>query len=763
MSIHLFGVRHHGPGSARSLKAALEELKPDIVLVEGPPDAQHLLPLLTHSEMQPPVALLIYSPEELSQAVYYPFTHFSPEWQALEYALRNEVPARFMDLPQAYQLSQRIQEAAKATSESNPAPEAAPTDPGAPGQQKEPDKAQKTSEERIENDPQEHPFILLGRASGYSDYERWWERQVELRQNTYDLFEGIQEAMTTVRGDAPPENEHEAQREAYMRQTIRAAEKEGFQRIAVVCGAWHAPALTNLNTAKADTALLKNLKKVKIEATWIPWTNSRLALRSGYGAGITSPGWYEHLWREPEQTTIRWLTYAARLLREEGMDTSSANVIEAVRLSETLAALRDQPTPGLDELHEAIETVLCNGDSTRMKLIRTRLEIGEKQGEVPPDAPSVPLQRDLESLQRRLRLKPSPEEKKLDLDLRNETDRERSQMLHRLALLRISWGKPQARSTRNSTFHELWSLQWQVEYIIKVIEANLWGNTLESAAGHYAAHLAEASKELPQLTELLDKALLAELTRETIDQILQAIQTRAAVTADIRLLMEALPPLARVSRYGNVRGTRPEQVNPLIDGLFERVLVGLPNACISLDDEAALKIVAGLNLVQQSLNLLDRQEQLDEWQTILRKLIEREAIHGMVRGRSCRLLLEQGVLEEEDLQRLARLALSPAAPTDQAAAWIEGILRGSGILLLHQERLWLALDDWLRRLQPETFTTLLPLLRRTFSEFQPPERRAMGDKVRHLHKKSQAVQTAEEPLEEERAARVLPILAQILG
>lgn len=754
MSIHLFGVRHHGPGCARSLKAALEELKPDIVLVEGPPDAQHLVPLLTHTEMQPPVALLIYSPEELSQAVYYPFTHFSPEWQALGYALRNEIPARFMDLPQAFQLSQRIQEAASAASESNPPAEAAPTDPAEQSEK---------PEETAENDPQERPFVLLARAAGYSDYELWWERQIELRQDSRDLFEGILEAMTTIRGDAPPENEREAQREAYMRQSIHAAEKEGFQRIAVVCGAWHAPVLSQTGTAKADAALLKPLKKVKIEATWIPWTNSRLSLRSGYGAGVTSPGWYEHLWQEPEQTTIRWLTYAARLLRTEGMDTSSANVIEAVRLSETLAALRDQPTPGLDELHEAIETVLCNGESVRMKLIRSRLEIGEKQGEVPPDAPAVPLQRDLENLQRRLRLKPSPEEKKLDLDLRNETDRERSQMLHRLALLKIPWGKPQSRSSRNSTFHELWNLQWQVEFIIKVIEANLWGNTLESAAGHYATHLAEQSEELPQLTELLDKALLSGLTRETIDQILQAIQSRTAVTADIRLLMEALPPLARVARYGDVRGTRPEQVNPLIDGLFERVLVGLPNACISLDDEAALKMVSGLNQVQQSLNLLDRQEQLSEWQTVLRKLIEREEIHGMMRGRSCRLLLEQRVLEESDLQRLARLALSPATPTDQAAAWIEGILRGSGILLLHQDRLWLALDEWLRGLNTETFTALLPLLRRTFSEFQPPERRAMGDKIRHLHRGARTVQAAEEPLDEERAARVIPILAQILS
>ena len=48
----LFGIRHHGPGSARSLRAALEHLRPDAILVEGPPDAAEVLPLLDH--MLPP-------------------------------------------------------------------------------------------------------------------------------------------------------------------------------------------------------------------------------------------------------------------------------------------------------------------------------------------------------------------------------------------------------------------------------------------------------------------------------------------------------------------------------------------------------------------------------------------------------------------------------------------------------------------------------------------------------------------------------------
>ena len=86
-TVHILGIRHHGPGSARSLGAALEALRPDAVLVEGPPDADALIPLLAHAEMKPPVALLVYGRPAASEPVYYPFAVFSPEWQAIRYAL----------------------------------------------------------------------------------------------------------------------------------------------------------------------------------------------------------------------------------------------------------------------------------------------------------------------------------------------------------------------------------------------------------------------------------------------------------------------------------------------------------------------------------------------------------------------------------------------------------------------------------------------------------------------------------------------------
>ena len=396
MPVRVFGIRHHGPGSARSLLSALEASRPDAVLVEGPPDAEDVLPLMARPQMKPPVALLVYPPDAPQNAAYYLFAEFSPEWQALRYALEHGVTARFVDLPRALDLD----------------------------------------EEHDESEVREDPIGLLAEAAGYEDRELWWERQVEQRRDATDLFDAVFEAMAVLReGYEPPPSE--ARREAYMRREIRKARREGHENVAVVCGAWHAPALqVEEHGVKADEALLKGLKKRKTSATWIPWTYGRLSYRSGYGAGIASPGYYEQLWNSSDgNITLRWLSHVARLLRSEDLDASVANVVEAVRTADTLAAIRDLPAPGLDELREAALAALCGGETERLALIRDRLEIGEKLGEVPAETPTIPLQHDLQRLQKRLRLKPSAEER--HLDLREENGRARSELLHRLRLLGI--------------------------------------------------------------------------------------------------------------------------------------------------------------------------------------------------------------------------------------------------------------------------------------------------------------------------------------
>jgi hypothetical protein len=547
-----------------------------------------------------------------------------------------------------------------------------------------------------------------------------------------------------------------------MRSMIRAAQKEGFSRIAVVCGAWHAPRLAELGSVKADRLLLKGLPKTKVAASWVPWTHSRLSYRSGYGAGVDSPGWYAHVWQHGRKADVVWATLAARLLREQDLDASSANVIETVRLASALAALREVPAPRLSELREAIAAVLAGGQPARLALIRNKLEIGEALGQVPENAGQVPIWRDFAQHVKRLRLKLSAEKAMLALDLRKDIDRERSHLLHRLAVLDVGWGTAPESGQGAGTFRETFQICWQPELAVELVAANSYGNTVELAAANKLSERAR-SAELPELTRLTELALQAALPA-ALDALLIELDARAASSSDVRAQLEAVEPLARIARYGDVRGTRAEHVLPVLRALFERIVVGLLPACTQLDDEVAGVMVQAIGRAHRACLLLEDPALRSDWLEALAGLADGAAVHPRVRGRSARLLLEQRVLSAGELARRASFALGASVEPAQAAQWIEGLVEGEGVLLVHQEELLAVLDGWLERLGEEQFQAQLPLLRRGFSGVAPAERRAVARQIK-TRAAGRAPRPADlaEALDPERVQRVVPMLAHLLG
>jgi Family of unknown function (DUF5682) len=741
-AVHVLGVRHHGPGSARSVRRALEAIAPDIVLVEGPPDADALIPLLSHAEMVPPVALLIYRPEQPRDSVYYPFAVFSPEWQALKYALDQGIPARFMDLPVTHHFVEDINTG---------------------------DNVDEGTEDESKTLPKRpvDPLGMLAAAAGFDDGERWWEFVVESRRDGADVFAAIREAMAEVRAHAPAQDDlRELQREAHMRQTIRAAQREGHRSIAVICGAWHAPALVaeSWRPAKDDAALLKGLPKTKVAATWVPWTYGRLSRESGYGAGITSPGWYDHLWSAPDQVVERWLIRVARLLREERLDASSASVIEAVRLADALATMRGRPLADLSDLEEATRTVLCFGEETPMRLIRRKLVVSERLGAVPDETPSVPLQQDLNRLQKRLRLAPDPAQTIKTLDLREATDLERSRLLHRLDLLGVDWGKI-THASGKGTFKEAWQLQWKPELAVALIEASLWGATVADAATALAADRAGREEELPALTALLDRAILADLPA-AVTTIMARVESQAAVAADVTQLMDALPPLANLMRYGNVRQTDATLVGHAAAGMVARICISLPLACASLNDDAAAAMFEAILRADAAIGLMKEPAGLASWHAALGRLTDSDTLHGLVSGRCARILLDAHRVDATEAARRMNLAVSPATEPPRAAAWVEGFLRGSGEVLYYDDSLFSIFDGWLAELTPDAFTSLLPMLRRTFGTFEAPLRRNLGERaLKHATPINASRPTTDSAIDLDvaRAGTVLPLIARLLG
>jgi Family of unknown function (DUF5682) len=843
----LLGVRHHGPGSARAVRAALDAYQPQAVLIEGPPEADALTALAADPAMRPPVALLAHVTDDPARAAFWPFAEFSPEWVAIQWAARAGAVVRFIDLPAAHTLARPAPGPDEDGAPSQPPPAepesptaATPDAPHASGPRGEAQEGESGGRAADAARMRVDPIAVLAQSAGYDDAERWWEDAVEHQEGGGDAFapfEAVAEAMGAIRETYGEEDARDLLREAHMRLRVREA-RRAYERTAVVCGAWHVPALAGRTAAAADRQLLKGLPKVKVETTWVPWTHRRLARAGGYGAGIHSPGWYQHLFTAPDRPVTRWMTKVAGLLRDEDLPVSSAHVIEAVRLADTLAVMRGRPLAGLGETTDAIRAVMCDGSDVPLALITDRLVVGDVLGEVPPDAPAVPLARDLAREQRRLRLKPDALEKELELDLRKEMDAARSQLLHRLVLLGIDWGVPAAGRNGKGTFRETWRLRWEPEAAIRIAEAGIWGTTVRAAASARAQEAAVSGTTLADVTTVAELCLLAGLS-DALPTVMRILADRAALDADVAHLATALPALVRAVRYGDVRGTDSAALARVAEGLALRVCIGFPAACVNLDADAAAGLRAHMEETHRAIALLpsppaeseppigeparpiddpgepapaagtpalasaepapasgepdpamgepappsaepapasgepapamgepaptraepapaagtpapadlavaaavsaragggtvgELGELRERWAGMLRSLAERDgAIPGLLRGAAARLLLDEGRLDAEEAARLMGLALSPGTGPAEAAGWIEGFLAGGGMLLVHDERLLGLVDGWLAGVRGEAFTDVLPLLRRTFAEFEPGVRRSVGELVR---------------------------------
>lgn len=742
MTTQVLGIRHHGPGSAQAALRALESLQPDVLLVEIPADLEPQLKQIGEPGLEPPVALLAYSPKDFARSSFVPFAEFSPEWQAIRWAHARQVPVVAIDLPLAMQLAPGEERAGE--------PSLGGLDPS------------EGEEERL---LRRDPLAYLAGLAGYTDRERWWEDTFERESTGEDVFEAVGLLMRQLRETALEDTPELLLREAHMRKSLRKAAKLGYQNGAVLCGAWHVPALEAWkdHTAASDNQLLRKRPKVKLDSSWIPWSYSRLASESGYRSGIASPAWYEQLFRNRAESGLQWLAKAARLLRREDLDASAAHVQEAVLLAHALTRLRGHRTPGLQELEEAARSVFTQDRSEPFQLIRRKLIIGDRLGRVAPGITKVPLLEDLQKQARSARLKKEldttlPLEK--SLDLRKPANRKASLLLHRLRLLDIPWGTPQAGSDQQTgSFSEHWKLQWKPDFAIQLVQAAVWGNTVEDAATAKAIQRGREAESLGELSRLTQEILQSDLGA-ALSAVLHLLEDRAAHTRDVAALLEALPLLVRIRRYGNTRKTDTGMVAHLLQTVLPRIFVGLSSLPQGIDDDEAAHQAQTLIEAHHAIFLLENPGYHQDWLRAMDKLSGQQTNHPLLRGMADRMLFDKAHRSLMETRTRMSLHLSII---EGAIHWLEGFLYGSGQLLILQPGLWSLLDQWLDGLSEEHFLNLLPVLRRTFAHFSRPEREKMLSLAEHPLSDTGSTATRERGnLDPERIQQVAPLLEDIL-
>ncbi|MBP1857886.1 DUF5682 family protein [Rhizobium herbae] len=756
---HLFGIRHHGPGSAALLKGALDVLDPACVLIEGSPEGDALIRHAALPGMKPPLAMLFYAADEAANAVFAPFAEFSPEWVAMQWALAHGRPVRFIDWPAAVSLA-----LGKAAREDDMQPKNAEDEEG--------------TQTTIPAPSRLDPLDLLAEAAGYGDGETFWNGLIEQGgggQSPLEIFAAIEAAMTEARqhqadagGMSESEQLREERREAFMRGHIRDALKQHDGEVAVVVGAWHVGGLRAETTVAEDRSIVKDLPKIKVEATWAPWSDGRLSYASGYGAGVISPGWYRHLWslysgagqQGPEAFAALWQARTAALLRQEGFSASTASAIEAARLALGLASMRDLSVPGLAEMRDATLSALCHGDAAQLALVERKLYIGNRIGEIDDSVPQMPLARDFELWCRRARIKPEEADSQIKLDLRSDAGLLKSTFLHRLNLIDIHWGRLIDAEAARGTYREIWNLSWSPEMSVGLAEALVWGLTIEQAAAVATIERGRNANGIAQLSQLVHGALVADLP-EAASTCIDFLQAAAVQTNDITDLMKAVVPLVRIVRYGTARKLPEPELRALIVALSSEINAGVRIGSRQLDDDATAARVIAMRAYDEALGVLRDAALLDEWRRQLALMVDDAHVVAPVVGLSLRRLHDLGLWSEQQVSAAFSRQIVGETPA-RAGGFVEAFIAGSAEVLIQDETLLFLIDEWLCGLDEEVFVESLPLFRRALAGFDSIGRKRVMERIAGGRRQASAAridETEDNPAFE----RALPLLRQILG
>lgn len=725
----IFGVRHLSPAAAYHVRRALDAAQPSLVLVEGPSDLNGQMQWLCHPKTQFPAAILAYTQTPPVRTILYPLAVYSPEIQAILWAHEHGVECRFMDLPSSVFLAlqeAREKEALRRMAEAESGKEA--------------DVPQEEAAGRVDTEAVYHQLETL---TG-EEHDTFWERHFEQSGDDYQTAANtFGRELRAAASDDARRTAETVVREAYMKRVIAQAVEGGTppEKIFCVCGAFHVAGLET-NEPMTDQEE-KALPRADSLSTLMPYSYYRLSSRSGYGAGNKAPAYFELLWDSlnGEGLACAPYLYLARLAaahRGMGNLVSSAEVIEAVRLTQTLAAMRGSRYPVLADLRDAAVTTMGHGQFSELALAAADTEIGRTIGALPEGVSRTSVQEDFYRQLTDLRLDKfrTAELQRLDLDLRERLnvkseqaallDLRRSFFLHRLRVLGVHFAHLLPSRQDGANWGEYWELRWTPEAEIEIVEASLMGDTIQGAAAYALKEKAEKSASLTDAAAIFEDAFLCGMPAAAAHalSVLQGLGVDAASIVEVAVTAQKL---SFVSRYGDLRRFDASPLTPLLQQLYLRACLTLAEAC-ACDAKAAPDVtqaMSELNLLTLNHDFLDG----SRWLSLLSEISDRDDLNTRCSGFAMAILLERGEADEALLAREVARRLSPGVPADLGAGWFEGLAGKNRYALIARLSLWRQLDDYLGGLDEEGFRRALVFLRRAFADFSPNEKNDIAENL----------------------------------
>ncbi len=771
-----FPVKHFSPACAWHVRRLIEEVQPAAVLVEGPDDADPLIPHIVSPATRPPLTILSayadrrnrfglngrQTPSEDVPARFrswWPFTDFCPEYNALTAGAAAGAALHFIDLP----LTARVPFQHARTGRSSEAPD-------------------------------DHHlglsryFEALRLRERKRSFDELWDGHFEvggLHLSREDFTRRVLTFAWCARyagGAGPDDVDGTLTREAHMRyhvDRVLKAHPEG--RVVVVTGAFHSVALPFTKRKRAKVFKDSHLETLVVAHSFQALARLySLERLPAYGQAV----WEALVAEEPrpyDAAAMRMLVEVMREARGRQEGPSTADAVAAWKAARRLAELRGNAEVTLHDLLDAAQMSYVKGDRRLLggavERAAREVLVGRAHGEVTDAAGQVPLLADFYARCKAHRLDVTGEAKTVRLDLHKQRKhRLKSAVLHQCDFLEVPFfgeleshgghfrGPDPATGTNLHLITETWAVRWTEVVDDRLLELADRGATLaEAAAVTLREQLAEVTEDAAIAARLLLRCAQMMLV-EHFDATLDVVETAIAEDRRLVRLVDALADFVLLHSHRDALATRgDERVLETVQMLFVRAALALPAAAYVESAEQGDVLDRVQTLVRIALTFEAAALDVDLLVQQVHALVDAPDGRAGVRGAGFGVLYGFGALRERDIAtELLSYLRGPPDKVLDAGAFLEGLFLTSRGVFLRSRRLLRTVNEVLAELDWDVFKTLLPDLRRAFTLFTPSE---IDEVARHVAEEVCVRETrdADAPVPPELAAACARIDTAVAG
>lgn len=731
-----YPVRHHSPACALHLQRTIEEYRPDQILIEGPADSLSLLPYIADAASEPPFCIYYsyddkegkVSDEKEKYRAYYPFLSYSPELAAVREAKKRGIPVRFIDLPYALRLINKV--------ESVPA-----------------------EFQFFYNEDKEYEVnsytTMLARRSGCRSFSEFWESRFELGAMHTDTVSFVRNVfhlgyfMRLATPETSLSFREDRQREIYMAAEIRK-QLPSCGRILVVTGAFHVAGLMDALLAEEKQSLV-SCAKDSVACYLMPYTFKEADSKSGYAAGMPFPAFYQSVWEKMQKnhadafdaTLLEYIIKTAHFARKT-QTISLPDEINALNMARSLAALRGKKTAGVYELLDGVKATFIKGDmhatSTFEFDFLLRLLSGMGAGKIVVGACIPPVVKEFRALCAQYRLKTSTvERQEVTLDIiKNPAHYRKSRFLHQLLFLETGFsvlqsGPDYVNQRNRNLVRESWVCRYSTQVETRLIDLSVYGSTLSQVC---ASLIEKTFKDCMTAAEL-GKLLLSVQVMGVEGFYQQYEEPVRQVIENEKNFVNLCKLLGSLRYLVHIQRLMDGEVNPIIPQLGKKVfseavyLIPLVKQATEEEEQGICEQMR--NLYHFSLEedaWLDR----DIFTAAVAEVLKDTFCNSRFYGLCLAIYYKEGRMEQQAFcdQITAYLESSMAQP-EQAASFVCGLFLVARDILFTDSRILEAIDRVIGSADNEAFLLILPNLRYAFTNFLPMELNRLGHIVAENH------------------------------